>query len=80
MLPSKRARVQELVNQLQARVNSSTDVSDFLQLFKLRLEEAKDNLVTCTATEFPMRQAEAQVYEKLIRDLTRVNPLDAKER
>lgn len=61
-----------LVSFLKSRVGT-LDIDQMLQLLNLLREDAKDNLLTCTAEEFARVQAEGVTYERLIRLLTRAD-------
>lgn len=76
----RRRKQEELVQALQAR-RASYEVLHMLELLKVMLEGAKNNLLTCGKEEFAKLQGEAQTYDKLIRMLTRasVNSSAAKE-
>lgn len=66
----RRRKQEELVQALQAR-RTSYEVQHMLELLKVMLEGAKNNLLTCGKEEFAKLQGEAQTYDKLMRMLTR---------
>ena len=69
-------RATQLTDNLR-RAQGSAEHQALLELLRLKLEQAKHQLVTCSPQDFQRFQGEAQAYNKLIASMT-TQPLEPK--
>jgi hypothetical protein len=75
MKVDRRQERHRLLKAIQER-SATYEIQHVMELLDLLLSEARDNLVNCSAEDFPRLQGEAQTYDKLIRQLTRPSVKD----
>lgn len=66
----RKRKLEELGKLLRER-KGSLEVTSIMEVIELKLDEVKEQLLTCDEDEFRRLQGEAQAYEKLTRLLTR---------
>lgn len=72
MRGDRKQKQQELIDALQARVGAS-EFSQMMDLLRLLLEEALQELIHAAPADVARLQGEAQTYDKLMRMLRRPN-------
>lgn len=69
---TQRQDIHDLISQIHARV-ATADADIFIKLFRMKLEETKNKFLRVSPEELVLLQCEAQVYDRLIRDILNPN-------